>query len=85
MSNFFSNIPTTVRQVITFVAAALILLYAIGVFSAQLQIIVIVIALFIMLKNFVALGGMTKVAQLLGSKNNGAPKKSGKENEDDIF
>ena len=85
MSNFFSNIPTTVRQVIAFVTATLILLYAIGIFSAQLQIIVIVIALFVMLKSFITLGGMAKVIQLLGSKNNDSTKKSDKDNGNDIF
>lgn len=77
--------PTTVRQCIKFVAATLILLYAIGIFRAHLQIIVILIALFMMLKSFACLGGVTKVAHLLGIKGNFSSKKDGKDSEDDIF
>lgn len=85
MAHFFNNMSTTVRQCIKFVAATLILLYAIGIFRAHLQIIVILIALFMMLKSFVNLGGMAKAAHLLGVKGKFAPKKGGKDGEDDIF
>ena len=85
MSNFFSKIPPAVRHGIVFGIATLILLYALGILSAQLQIIIVILALLVMLKSFTALGGMTKIAQLLGSKSKGSSKKSGKDNEDDIF